>query len=91
MLSLGGFRIERQRELALPIEIEARAGQFIVAVPGAHGCGGALSPIVDLAVDLDVGIPAVAGKSSAIMKSTLYETKAEYAEKYIPKEKKPKK
>jgi hypothetical protein len=70
--------------------IEATIVDNDFAVPGAHGCGGALSPIVDLAVDADVGIPAVAGKSSAIMKSTLYETKAEYAEKYIPKEKKPK-
>jgi hypothetical protein len=71
--------------------IEATIVDNDFAVPGAHGCGGALSPVVDLAVDADVGIPAVAGKSSAIMKSTLYETKAEYAEKYIPKEKKTKK
>jgi len=61
------------------------------AVPGATGCGGALSPVVDLAVDADVGIPSSAGSSTAIMKSTLYETTAELAKKYIPKEKKAKK
>ncbi len=71
--------------------IEATIVDNDFAVPGARGCGGALSPIVDPIVDLDVGIPAAAGKSSAVMKSTLYETKAEYAAKYIPKEKKPKK
>jgi hypothetical protein len=70
--------------------IEATIVDNDFAVPGAQGCGGALSPVVDLAVDADVGIPAVAGKSSAVMKSTLYETKAEYAERYVPKEKKPK-
>jgi hypothetical protein len=71
--------------------IEATIVDNDFAVPGAKGCGGALSPIVDPIVDLDVGIPAAAGKSSAVMKSTLYETKAEYAAKYIPKEKKSKK
>jgi hypothetical protein len=71
--------------------IEATIVDNDFAVPGAKGCGGALSPIVDPIVDLDVGIPAAAGKSSAVMKSTLYETKSEYAAKYIPKEKKSKK
>jgi hypothetical protein len=71
--------------------IEATIVDNDFAVPGAHGCGGALSLLVDPIVDLDIGIPAAAGKSTAIMKGTLYETKTEYAEKYIPKEKKEKK
>jgi hypothetical protein len=61
------------------------------AVPGASGCGGELSPLVDLAVDADVGLPASAGQSTAIMNGTLAETSAELAKKYLPKQKKKKK
>jgi hypothetical protein len=61
------------------------------AVPGASGCGGELSPVIDLAVDADVGIPAPAGRNTAIMNGTLEETSAAYAAKYKPKEKKTKK
>jgi len=60
------------------------------AVPGASGCGGSLSAVVDLAVDLDVGIPAPAGENTAIMDGNLEETAEEYAAKYLPKEKKKK-
>ncbi len=61
------------------------------AVPGASGCGGSLSPIVDAVVDADVGIPAPAGLSTAIMKGALEEAYAEEVEKYKPKPKKEKK
>jgi hypothetical protein len=61
------------------------------AVPGASGCGGALSPLVDLAVDADVGLPASPGQSKAVMDGTLEETAAELAKKYLPKPKKKKK
>lgn len=61
------------------------------SVPGASGCGGALSPIIDLAVDLDVGIPASAGSNTAIMSGALEYTNAAFAEMYKPKPKKTKK
>jgi hypothetical protein len=60
------------------------------SVPGASGCGGELSPLIDEAVDLDVGIPAAAGKNTAIMSGSLEETEAAFAVKYIPKEKRQK-
>jgi hypothetical protein len=61
------------------------------AVPGASGCGGELSSVIDLVLDLDVGIPASAGQNTAIMEGTLEETSKEYALKYLPKPKKAKK
>ena len=61
------------------------------AVPGASGCGGSLSPVIDLILDADVGIPASAGESTAIMNGSLEETAAEWAAKYKPKQKKTKK
>jgi hypothetical protein len=60
------------------------------AVPGASGCGGELSGLIDEAVDLDVGIPSAAGSNTAIMSGSLEETEAAFAAKYIPKEKKQK-
>ena len=61
------------------------------AVPGATGCGESLSPVVDLAVDADIGLPAPAGYNTAIMKGYFEETTSEYEIKYKPKEKKAKK
>jgi hypothetical protein len=37
---LGGFRVQGKTELILPAELEARAGQFIVAVAGAGAAPG---------------------------------------------------
>ena len=37
------------------------------SVPGANGCAGVLSLVVDPAVDLQVGLPAPAGKNTAIL------------------------
>jgi hypothetical protein len=61
------------------------------AVPGAQGCGGSLSPIVDEIVDTDVGIPSKAGENTAIMTGSLEESAERFVAKYIPKEKKAKK
>ncbi len=61
------------------------------AVPGASGCGGSLSPLIDLVLDADVGIPASAGSSTAIMNGSLEEAASEWVEKYKPKQKKTKK
>lgn len=58
------------------------------SVPGASGCGGALSPIIDAVVNLDVGIPSPAGYNTAIMSGTLEETSAELAKRFKPKPKK---
>src|SRR5436190_1283837 len=38
-----------------------------VAAPGANGCDGILSPVVDPAVDLVAGLPAAPGRNTAIM------------------------
>jgi hypothetical protein len=61
------------------------------AVPGATGCGpSGLQSVVDEALDTDVGIPAAAGKSSAIMSGSLEESSAANVAKYKPKPKKTK-
>jgi hypothetical protein len=57
------------------------------AVPGASGCGGALSGVIDPVLDLDVGIPSPAGANTAIMSGSLEETPAVFAAKYKPKPK----
>ena len=45
------------------------------SAPGASGCGGALlSPVLDLALDLQVGLPAAPGASSAVLNGALQET-----------------
>jgi hypothetical protein len=61
------------------------------AVPGASGCGGSLSPLIDLVLDADIGIPAQAGQSTAIMSGSLEEAASEWVAKYKPKQKKAKK
>jgi hypothetical protein len=61
------------------------------AVPGASGCGGSLSSLIDIVVDADVGIPSAAGSNTAIMDGSLEETPVQWAVKYKPKQKKPKK
>ena len=61
------------------------------AVPGATGCGGSLSPLLDAVVDAGIGIPSPAGTNAAVMSGELEETAAVWAEKYKPKVKKPKK
>ncbi|HEY3774345.1 MAG TPA: hypothetical protein VGL69_15195 [Solirubrobacteraceae bacterium] len=40
------------------------------AVPGATGCGGIFSALIDPVVNLKTGIPAAAGTNSAILKGT---------------------
>lgn len=61
------------------------------AVPGATGCGGALSAIIDPIVNLDAGLPASPGQSRVVMTASLEETASEWAAKYKPKVKKSKK
>jgi hypothetical protein len=61
------------------------------AVPGASGCGGSLSPLLDAVVDAGIGIPSPAGTNAAVMTGELEETASVWAAKYKPKVKKPKK
>ncbi len=61
------------------------------AVPGATGCGGTLSPLLDAVVDAGIGIPSPAGTNAAVMSGELEETASVWAAKYKPKVKKPKK
>jgi hypothetical protein len=61
------------------------------AVPGATGCGGSLSPLLDAVVDAGIGIPSPAGTNTAVMSGELEETASVWAAKYKPKIKKPKK
>ena len=46
------------------------------AVPGANGCGGAYSSVVDPLVDAKLGLPAAAGNNTAILNGTLEQTSA---------------
>jgi hypothetical protein len=41
------------------------------AAPGAEGCGGILSFLIDPAVDAEVGVPAAAGHNTAILNGTV--------------------
>jgi hypothetical protein len=41
------------------------------AAPGAEGCGGILSFLIDPAVNAEIGLPAPAGENTAVLNSTL--------------------
>lgn len=60
------------------------------SAPGASGCGGALSLLVDELVDVQVGLPSAAGNNTAILNGSLAETSPKYVKKakVIPKAKK---
>lgn len=46
------------------------------AAPGAEGCGGLLSSLVDPVLDLAAGLPAAAGHNSAVLNAAISEAKA---------------
>jgi hypothetical protein len=46
------------------------------SAPGVNGCGGILSLVLDLAVDLKAGIPAAAGHNTAIMAGSFEEAES---------------
>jgi hypothetical protein len=52
------------------------------AAPGATGCGGIFSFLVDPALDTVLGIPATAGNNTAILNGTLEQTGAEPAREH---------
>lgn len=58
------------------------------SVPGATGCGGTLSPVLDLLVDASAGLPSAAGNNSAVMSGALELTQSALVVKYLPKPKK---
>ena len=62
-----------------PLTIITIGGASLVdntfTAPGASGCGGGLlSPLLDTALDLQVGLPAAAGASKAVLTGSLAET-----------------
>jgi hypothetical protein len=61
------------------------------SVPGATGCGGVLSILIDPILDADIGLPAAAGSNTAIMGSSFEQASSEFVVQYRPKEKKKKK
>jgi hypothetical protein len=69
-------------------ELEVEEGAIIVlknnelvnnsfAAPGAEGCGGIFSFLIDPLVDSKLGVPAAAGHNTAILKGTLKTASAE--------------
>lgn len=87
--SHSAFELKAKNKIVAVSEVSLVDNDF--AVPGATGCGGALSFLIDPAVDAIVGIPAPAGFNTAIMNGSLEETEAAFAVKYLPKPKKEKK
>ena len=57
------------------------------AAPGANGCGGVLSPVLDEVVDLQAGLPAAGGTNTAILNGSLAEATPKFVKKskVIPK------
>jgi hypothetical protein len=60
------------------------------SAPGANGCGGSLSALLDPVVNADSGLPAAAGSNTAILNGTVQEgfTKQVKKSHIIPKAKK---
>jgi hypothetical protein len=44
------------------------------SAPGASGCGGIFSFVINPIINLSVGVPAAAGTNTARLKNTIYET-----------------
>jgi hypothetical protein len=51
------------------------------AAPGAEGCGGVFSFLIDPLVDAKLGIPAEAGHNAAVLNGTLEQSTPEYVKK----------
>ena len=51
------------------------------SAPGAEGCGGALSGLLDTVVDLQAGLPSAAGNNTAILNGSLAETVPKFVKK----------
>ena len=51
------------------------------SAPGAEGCGGVFSSVVDKLVDELLGVPAAAGHNTAILEGTLENATAEAVKK----------
>jgi hypothetical protein len=57
------------------------------AAPGANGCGGAFSSVIDPLVDGSLGLPSAAGHNTAILEGTLKQANASAVERGKEKEK----
>jgi hypothetical protein len=53
------------------------------AAPGANGCGGLFSFLIDPIINADMGLPSAAGHNTAILKGTLEVTSAEAAKENL--------
>jgi hypothetical protein len=47
------------------------------AAPGASGCGGLFAPLIDPIIDAKLGLPAAAGRNTAVLNGTLKQASAE--------------
>ena len=54
------------------------------AAPGANGCGGLLSPVVDTAVDGELGVPDEGGHNTAILDGSLEQATASAVSAVLP-------
>jgi len=52
------------------------------AAPGANGCGGSFSSLIDPLVDAQLGLPSAAGNNTAILEGTLEQASAELAKEH---------
>lgn len=52
------------------IVLNSTEGDNTFVVPGASGCDGLLSPVVDAAIDLKLGLPSPSGKNSVVLNNT---------------------
>jgi hypothetical protein len=74
---LGGFSSRGEGSI-----LTIRGNSFVdnsFAAPGASGCGGGFSFLIDPIIDSRIGLPSPAGKNTAILNGTVEQTGAESA------------
>jgi hypothetical protein len=69
-------KVEFKNEFALTVITENTLVNNSFAAPGAEGCGGIFSFIIDPLVNAQLGLPAAAGHNTAILNGTLKDANA---------------
>jgi hypothetical protein len=69
-------KVEFKNEFALTVISENSLVNNSFAAPGAEGCGGIFSFLIDPLVNAQLGIPAAAGHNTAILNGTLKDANA---------------
>jgi hypothetical protein len=69
-------KVEFKNEFALTVVSENTLVNNSFAAPGAEGCGGIFSFLIDPLVNAQLGIPAAAGHNTAILNGTLKDANA---------------